>query len=191
MNIVKSKITLGFIIGAMFITALGLALVVQANPLKFANTSKSATATSTTTYITAGTATTTHQHDAYAQPSGFALNQAMLFIRHSASSSASVLRIYIEYSQDGVDWYQDAGTNSEGYASTTKPFDISRIQSFDNQFASTTAGWRTPGQFAATTTRAILVKTYTRFVRAVFVVPAGADPAGVWSEWVPIREVSE
>ena len=191
MNIIKSKLILGFILGAMFITALGIALVARANPLIFPSTSKSAAATTTHSYLTAGTATTTHQYDAYSQPSGFALDRAMLLIQHSASSSASVLRTYIEYSQDGQDWYQDGGTIADGYASTTKPFYLSAVQSYDNQFASTTAGWRSPGNRAATTTRAILVKTYTRFIRAVFVAPVGSDPSGVWSEWVPVRQHSE
>lgn len=191
-NKLKSKIVLGFILGAMFVTAMGIALVAKANPLKMPATSRSATATTTVTYMTTGRATTTNQYDAYQQsatvPSAYALDKATLFIFMSGSSTASTLRTYIEYSQDGTDWYQDGGTLAEAYATTTKLYDISQVQGYTLNFASTTAGWASPKALSATTTRAITVKTPTRFVRAVFVVPVGSDPLAVWSEWVPIRQ---
>lgn len=192
----KSRLILSLIAGAMIATALGLAHVAGANPLRFPPTSKSAAATTTLSYLTAGTATTTHQYDSYqitslSNPSAFALDRALLLIRLSASSTPATLRAYIEYSQDGIDWYQDGGTNADGFATTTKPIDISQPAAYDLRFASTTAGHGLPGATSATTTRAILVKTYSRFVRAVFTVPAGSQPVNVWSEWVPVRQASE
>lgn len=176
---------------AMLITAFLLVSVVEANPLRFGTSSKSATATTTATYISAGNATTTHAYDAYAQPSGFALDQAMLLFQHSASSTLSKVRVNIEYSQDGIDWYQDGGTSANGYATTSKPYNLTQVMQYENAFASTTAGLGAPAANAATTTRALLVKTYTRFVRAVFTVPTGDGAAAIWSEWVPVRQTSE
>lgn len=175
----------------MFFTALGIALIAKANPLKFPSTSKSATATTTVSYMTAGVATTTHQYDAYSQPSGFAVDHATLFVSQYASSTASAIDINIEYSQDGIDWYQNGGGFTDAYASTTKVFDIEQTSKMRFGFASSTAGLPSPVAKLATTTRAVSVQTPTRFVRAIFSVPVGSTPTAVWSEWVPIRQVVE
>lgn len=174
----------------MAATLLAIAGLAQANPLSFLSTSKSAAATTTQSFMTAGTATTTHSYDAYSQPSGFALNQATLLVQMGASSTASELRINIEYSHDNIDWFEDGGTLANNFATSSKPFDISQVNQFKLTFASSTpGGLSTVGD--ATTTRAILVKTPTRFMRAVFTLAAGSAGANVWSEWVPIKEASE
>ena len=174
----------------MFATFFGLFSLAGANPLKFPGTSKSAEATTTVSYLWTGNGTTTSPTlDAYSQPSAFAHNEATLFIQMGASSTASSMNINIEYSHDNIEWYEDGGTYS--VASTSKPFDISQVNQLRMTFASSTPNGLAAGASDATTTRAVKIATPTRYVRAVFTLVTGAAGANVWSEWVPIKEVSE
>ena len=187
----KSKLLLVMLLMAIFVTAIGVVGIASANPLRFGSTSRSATATTSPTYMTSGTATTTSPTlDAYVQPSGFALDRATLLVRMGASSTASILNINIEYSHDAVDWYEEGGTLVNGYATTSNPFYLTPVKNYVMNFASSTPGLGTLGSIG-TTTRAIKVETPTRYVRAVFSIPVGASASNVWSEWVPIRETSE
>ena len=198
MNITKSRLFLSGLLLAIAATILGIMNVASANPLRFPNTLRSATATSTVNYMAAGVGTTTSPTlDAFAQsstssgqPSAFAHDYATLFVQMGASSTVSALRINIEYSHDNMDWYEDTGSYYSGYATTTKPFDVGQVAQFHLGFASSTPG-RVATEGDATTTRAIKIATPTRYVRAIFSVPAGAEGANVWSEWVPIKQTSE
>lgn len=189
MKVLKSP--LAYIILTIFVIAFMIVIPASANPLRFGTIMKSATATSTVSYMTAGAATTTSPTlDAYAQPSGFALDRATLLVQYGASSTASILDINVEYSQDGVDWFEDGGNVNFESSTTTRPFFLTEVSKFRLSFASSTpGGMATAGD--ATTTRAVIVETPTRYVRAVFTVPVGAADGNVWSAWVPIRETSE
>lgn len=178
----------------VLVTTLFLSVVLpaSANPLRIGTSQRSATATTTVVAMTPGTATTTNTYDAYSQPSGFALNRATLFVQlGGATVPTATMNINFEYSNDGVDWYEVAGGYNFGWATSTKPFDLAQVFQYKFNFASSTAGLGVVPLTDATTTRAILVDTPTRYVRAIFSVPPGASNVNVWSEWVPLRETSE
>lgn len=183
----------GALIGALTCANvfLGGANIASANTLLFVPVTylnSSATTTAGTTYITAGTATTTFQLDTTALPGGFANDAATLLVRFTSTTSpTAILNINVEYSQDCIDWYEDGGVQVNSFATTTKPFYLA-VNQFVFNFASTTAGLAAPGAQFATSSRALLIKTPTRCTRAVFSVPIGSNPAAVFAEWVPIRQ---
>lgn len=188
MNIVKSKLFLPIIIVAMFATMMSIFTVASANPIRFPASTLSATATTTVTYIWPGRATTTSATlDAYTAPSPFANNYATLLVQMGASSTVSTLGINFEYSQNGNDWYEDAGMFSGGNATSTNY--VLAVRQVQLKFASSTpAGLATAGN--STTTRAIKVETPVRYVRAIFTVLPGTAGANVYYEWVPARETN-
>lgn len=179
-----------FILAAV---VLGLSVfgVARANPLFFAVTTQTATATTSPSYMTAGTATTTLTLDTYSSGNSRAAYSATLLIQLAASSTATTLRTNIEYSQDGVDWYQDGGSLFPNFATTSKPFDIGQVNQFSLTYASSTAGLGAVPASQATTTRAVKINTPTRYVRAVFTLPTGSAAGAVWAQFVPIKEVAE
>lgn len=162
--------------------------IAKANTLLFPYTTSTATATTTPSFMTPGTATTTLVLDSYTAPGGYANDAATLFIQLSSSSTPTALNTNLEYSQDGVDWFEDGGTMAANYATTTKPFDISQVNQFRLNYASSTAGLGPVSATRATTTRALLVKTPTRFVRAIFTIPIGFGNGSVWASWIPNRQ---
>lgn len=172
----KSKLLLAGVGVAMLFTAFGLINVANANPLQFKPTVQTATATSSVAYMTAGTATSTLTIDSNAPGQPFVTDQMALLIQNVASSTSSILNIAIQYSQDGIDWYSDNGT----VVATSTPFQIQVADTYT---------WTAAG--TATTSKALFVRTPTRFVRAVFSVPAGAAAGGVWAQWVPSRQISQ
>src|SRR5437870_5803479 len=97
---------------AVFLASLAPAGVAFANPSYFANGTSTAAATTTKAFMTPGTATTTTPvFDSYAQTAAGGLttksDYAGLLVRLSASSTATVLSVNVEYSQDGIDWYRN------------------------------------------------------------------------------------
>lgn len=191
----KLIIAFGILLG------IGTAGVVYGSPFTFlvpATTSNN-TSTTTTSYMTAGLATTTLTCDSYsvtcvttgaiARPLGY--NRAILLLQMVASTTGTTLRINTEYSQDGIDWYQDGGAAVENFATTTKPFDVSQVAQYNLNFASSTAGLgAVPNVVNSTTTRAIILKTPTRFIRAIFTVPIGSGAVGVWAQMTPSRDTN-
>lgn len=166
---------------------------VFANPLFFnAPYVSTAIATTTPSYMTAGTATTTLTYDTYASVGNItATLKGALLVQLVGSSTATVLNVNTEYSQDGIDWYQDAGLFNVGYATSSKPVDIGQVNQFTFAFASSTAGLGAVPALNATTSRAIPVSTPTRFVRFVFTLPVGSKSGAVWAQFVPQKEYAE
>jgi hypothetical protein len=181
---------------ALLITIIIVAIaipVVRANPLYFPTTVVTATATTSVSYLSAGTGTTTLTVNVYGQTSATnpgtntGLNFGTLLVQFAGSSTASVLRIAPEYSQDNVDWYQDGGVQAGNWATSTKPFDVSQANFFQFAFSSTSpAGSAVVG---ATSTRAFKVNVPTHFVRFVFTIPTGAMAGAVWAQFIPLKEV--
>lgn len=164
-----------------------MGFVAHANPVFFAQTAQLATATTSVTYMSAGNATTTLQYDSYTAGNPTAAQNATLFVQFAGSSTASTLKINLEYSQDGIDWYQDGGTfSSSEYASSTKSFDVSTVNQYTFQFASSTVGLVTTP--TATSSRAINVPTPTRFLRAIFSIPVGSSAGAVWPQIIPAKQ---
>lgn len=195
----RSKLFLPALLMAMFMTISGILFVpaAHANPLQFKPTVQTASASSTPAgafqgnFMTPGTATSSLAFDSYAAGQPFVTDQAALLLQFVSSSTASQVNINLEYSQDGVDWYQDGGTFENAFATSTKPFNLAQV----NQYilpssTSTVPGLGLPSATGATTTRAILVKTPTRFVRAVFSIPGGFGNGAIWSQWVPSRQIN-
>lgn len=144
---------------------------VQANRSYFVPSVTTAAATTSVDYMRTANATLTL--DAYTYQTG-AINSATLLIQSVASTSAAVQTITIDYSQDGIDWFNDE-------LSTTTT-------------AATIALNNTPGKYTITgnavssTTRiALSIPTPTRFVRAT--VATSTALSSVWMQWVPLREM--
>lgn len=146
---------------------------VHANPGYFVPTVQTATATTSISYMTPGTATTTLQYDTYNTGNNYATNYATLLARFAASSTPT-FAINLEYSQDGIDWYGNTLFNN---STTTAAYSLNVTNSY------------TFSPAASSTLRAIKIDTPTRFVRANLSV-AGSN-GGVWAQFVPNKERPE
>lgn len=167
------------------------AVSVHANPLFFAPAAMTATATSTPSYMTQGTATSTITYDSYnlvgtnqpvvSDPTGAA--DAALEVQFIASSTSSVLNIAIERSDDNLDWYQDeysfpVSTSTIGSSNINSPF------SFSWTFASSTVGGQpNSGNRIG---KILYVATPTRYTRAVFTLTG--TPGAVWAKFTPTKQ---
>lgn len=180
-----------FVLVLLALISIGLSKTVLASPSFKANSAKTSTATTTLLYMTPGTATTTVTYDSKEtagtnQTNGgntYLPNSALLKIWLKASSTATVLVTNIEYSDDAIDWYQDnLSTFAAGAIAIATP------NSFTWTYASTTVGGA--GVVATTDTgqKAILLKTPSRYIRAVLSV-TGKNGA-VYAEIAPTKEIS-
>lgn len=173
-NTYKALIVLGLGLMAVLATA----FVAHANPLRFPPAVSFATATTSVSYFTTATATTTLAvYDSYSNTgvvgaggSTQAMDKASLLIQFAASSTSSILRAKLEYSQDGVDWYGDnIIVPASGYNSI----------SIDNVYTWTAGG-------TATSSKLVNVPTPLRYVRATFAV-SGANGA-IWASIQPQKQ---
>jgi len=182
----------------MVFILMGIAVTAKANPSFYPGSAVYNTATSTGRYMTPGAATTTLVYDAYSisgtnQPASgntYAVNSAALLLQFSASTTASVLGVRFEYSQDGIDWYGDGAVN---LTATTTAYNVSINENFTWTFASSTIGGIRADQGLAgingtknRDNKIINIVTPTRFVRAI-VTLTGAN-ATVWGQIVPLKE---
>ena len=170
---IKPWVFISSILAALFLTALVFATQVHANPSGFVTLAGSATATTTRTFVTTTQNATSSALDTYTNyGSAYAFGSNQLLVQYEASSTSAVLGIRYQYSQDGIDWYDD---NYYNQATTTQTVDISQYTSYK---------W-TPVS-VATTSKLISVPTPTRYTRVIF-TETGANGA-VWYTWVPKRE---
>lgn len=163
--------------------------VAYANPSFFAPQAITSVATSSPAFMTPGLATSTLVYDSYNlngtnQPvvnDPTSAQSATLAIQLSASSTASVLTIGIERSQDGIDWYQD---NLNSLATSSLSDSITIPSTFTWTFASSTIGGvsNTGNRIG----KLINVSTPTRYTRFIFSL-TGANGA-VWAEVIPQKE---
>lgn len=163
----------------------------QANPTGFSCPAygPNGIASTSISYMTAGTATTTLVYDTYCvagsnQPNNGntnATNLLSLLTQFNASSTASILGITAEYSQDGVDWYQDNYIAS----STLGAYPIALPNSYSWTFASSTIkGLPNAGNLVGKLTR---LYAPTRYIRVVYTLTGTAG--AVWGEILPIKEL--
>lgn len=140
--------------------------------------------------MTAGTATSTLLFDTYCvngtnQPNTGNTNIAnklTLLTQFNASSTASVLNIAVEYSQDGVDWYQD---NYIAPLATTSPaVQLAVPNTYVWAFASSTLNG--VGNAGNRVGKVVQIQTPTRYVRVVYSL-TGTN-AAVWGELLPQKE---
>lgn len=143
----------------------------RANPSIFLTRVQTSTATSSPTQIFIATATTTLVFDAYANYDPVSGDSGTLLIQQTASSTASVVSVFFEFSQDGIDYYAD----SLDLASTTAGISLNSDRVY-------TWGAATVNR----SSKAIGFKSPTRFVRANIKQTAGTST--VWAEIIPKRQ---
>lgn len=180
-----NKILIG--IGILASALVSIPFIAGASTLYFPITSQTAVATSTLSYMTAGTGTTTPVYDAYSSGTQKKIDLASLFVQATASSTNTKYSIAFEYSQNGVDWYQDGSSNFQ-LSTTTGATNVSTANSVYFNFASSTLG----GVVSATApeNKIINVSTPVRFVRAVISLPSGSTNGAVWAQFVPAQQVT-
>lgn len=134
-------------------------------------------ATTTDAYMTPGTGTTTVSLDSYVNGTNQTVDSAVLTAIYTASSSLGIVKFNYEYSQNGIDWYED--NLNLPYATTTPLITGIGVQMpnvFTWGFASSTLG-TSKGQASVIggyTNKIFSVPTPTRFVRVNAYVPIGA-----------------
>lgn len=207
MNSLKINYTKVAILAVLAAIALvGSALIANpawANPTGWGTTAQSASATTSPSFMTPGTATTTVVYDSFqingtnqsqGGSSAFATDEAVLLVQMTASSTFTQMNISFEYSNDRVDWYQDNLLAMPAQEATTTPTrSIASANSVVWRYASSTPG---QGVVSATNNldmKALTVPTPTRYVRAIFTLAttSGAfiDNGAVWAQFVPKKEV--
>jgi len=101
-------------------------------------------------------------------------DSAVLLVQSTASTSASIQKLYFQYSQDGIDWFDDyVSTSTSSRTVTYNAFSPNAITINGSAVASTT-------RFA------LSVFTPTRYVKAI--VNATTASSSIWMQWVPRRE---
>lgn len=195
MNIVKRH-PVEFGIAALalvvIISLLSFGLTTHANPGGFPPGARTSVATSTPALMTPNTGTSTVVYDSYningtnQGTTGVTsdTDSASLLVQFQASSSVSKIKIAYEFSQDGVDWYQD-GTSIVFASTTTGVITPNIPNSFIWTFASTSLGGG-PITGNNLATEAFPVPTPTRYVRAVISDIAGT--VEVWAQFVPKKQ---
>ena len=145
--------------------------LVQASPSRYLAPITSATATTTVTQLAVGNASTTIAFDSYSNGRPYAFDSATLLLQVTASTSASVINMEYQFSDNNVDWYQ----NNLALPTATTTAQIGAYQSYIWTPATT-----------ATTTRAFTLPVPTRYVRVV--LHALTANSFVYSSIVPKQE---
>lgn len=168
---------------------LGVALFATpafANPFYAAGKARSAVATSTLSYMTPGTATSTVVYDSYEVNGTNQVNQGNLTIPNTiafavqgvGSSTALVINVACEFSEDNLDWYQ----NEIFLATTSNPVNISVPNTFTLTNATSTIG----GVAFNGIKKIVTCPVPLRYVRAVTTVTG--DKAAVWTALIPTKQ---
>lgn len=172
---------------AAILIVLAFATIAHANPFYVGTKARTATATSTLAYMAPGAATTTIVYDSYEQ---FGTNQAnsgnqtipntvALGIQGIGSSTASVISVTCEFSDDNIDWYQN-----ELFPATTS---VPQLLTFPNSFTFTNASSTIGGLTVANGYKKLLeCPVPLRYVRAI-ISDTGAS-AAVWATFIPTKQ---
>jgi len=180
----KNNIMKKIILTLALVSVFALTGVASAASLYFSPGVYSSTATTTPTFIGAGLGTSTLVYDTYNQGNNYATDKATLLMQLAASSTATVLNINLEYSQDGIDWYKD---NINYGATTTASVSLNTTANYSWTFASSTVGGiAVTAANGATSTKALIIPTPLRFVRTVFTMTGSAG--ALWSSIIPIKQ---
>lgn len=200
LNEIKAP-TVGFI-AIVLVAVVMFAVSTKANPLEFLlqNNGSTVSATTTVTYLTAGTATsTTNVYDTYANGNGntYATNNLALEVQFTASSTSSTLNWYYEYAQGtagancvntpaSCDWYTD--DTFQNASSSQQAISVVNPIKYSWTFASSTQGGGAPT--GAISNKVFLVNPVARYVRAVFTLPAGSTAGAVWAAFIGQKQAS-
>lgn len=179
-----------FLPAAVVLLGLGFANSALANPFYTGTKARTAVATTTVAVLTPGAATTTPLYDSYEvsgtnQTNGGNLtlpNTVAIVLQGAASSTATVINIACEFSDDNVDWYQ----NEIYAASTTGAVLISTPVTYSFTYASSTVGG---AALTASTNKFYKVfecPVPLRYVRAV-ITDTGTN-AVIWAAIIPKKQ---
>lgn len=182
----KKTSNLKFIIAILIVAVCGVGTIAYANPLYVGTKAQTATASSTLSYLTPGMATTTLVYDSYEQfgtnetNSGnqTIANSIALGIQGIGSSTATVINIACEFSDNGTDWYQ----NEIFPASTSNPLNIATPFSFTFTNASSTIGGIAFNGFK----KIMQCPLPLRYVRAI-ITDTGSS-TGIWATFIPTKQ---
>lgn len=199
------KYIISGVIGTLAI--LGTYGVVLANPSYSLTTTQTSSSTTSPMWIpTGGTATSSLVFDSYIAGKPTLTDKAVVLVQLAASTSpgTAYLKMNIQYTPDlsgfncavttsltasPCDWYEDGGNINPLFATTSKPFDISTVNQFTYAFASSTSSLGSiPIAGQATSTRAFIINTPTRYTRIVLSSPPGATSLSYWAQIVPIKQ---
>ena len=182
----------------------GFTMLVLANPLFMGIMSHTGTTTlpniATSTYALAtlrdGQGTTTLVYDAF-HLSGTNQTQAgstqipdqlTLNVQLFASSTRTQIRIAIEQSRDGIDWYSLARPVNELATSTV----VAAFSGYQFHFASTTGYHYDLAQVRRDFNRFYInIKPDMRFIRTVIWMPSDSMPGMIYAELVPTKQRPE
>jgi len=169
--------TKSFKISTIVIIAFVLMLAVTtkvtlANPYFFGIQTSTATATTTVASIAPGTATTTLVFDSFANGQQFAGDFATLLLQSTGSSTAAVVNVNFQYSQDNVDWYY----YNPLFGTATTSVNISSALTYSFTPASTSLQ-----------KNAIGTPIPTRYVRAV--ITASGTSSTVWASFIAKKQL--
>lgn len=163
--------------------------VASANQSTFCIGNQTSGATTSPTYMTAGTATTSLSLTntiSRCTDRSTALTEATLILQFTGSSTSATLNGNVQYSMDGIDWYE----NSLGdLASTSPSVSLSVAQTFQIKYASTTPGLGAAGANSINPNLRILkIPTPTQWVRVLFTLPPGSTNGAVWAMFIGKQE---
>lgn len=196
MKQIHPVVFIGSVLVAIFCTALLLyAVVAHADPSYFG--ASNSNATTTVTYMTAGTATTTEVYDTgLTNPS--AVDSSAFLFTFIGSSTASIANITFEYAHDTVgnckvtptacEWYSDDYLSVAGTTTPSLVIPLTNIRTYILPFASTTVGGLA-GNGNGRNTRILNVPTPTRYVRAVITLPAGSLNGAVYAQFLGKKQI--
>lgn len=157
---------------AVIAVSVGIVKTVKASPIYFPPTTQTALATTSPAFIGNGTGTSTLTFNAYFSGSPTAARNAVLLTQFAASSTSAILTMSIQYSQNGIDWYDNDLGSGNGTSTVT---DVSSAQTYK---------WTPVG--TATSSKAIYIITPTQYVRVVYSLLGAAG--AVWGQFVPEKE---
>lgn len=167
------KYVISSIFALALIAGLGAYQTAKANPIFFPPPTSSAAATTTQTAVAAGATVVLTSYDSFANYSTTGAEGVTFLIQNTPAANA-VLNLKFQYSDDGVDWYED----NVNVSTTTNVIALT---------APVTFTW-TPGT-TATSSKAFMIKTPTRFVRPVASSTTAAN--NLWVRFVPTKQRPE
>src|SRR3990167_3547149 len=191
----KKKIILSSLIVLILSVMIFKDHIVEAGAPYFIRVNATNTATSTLSYMTAGTATTSLIADIYKVNGVGEVSGDMdlrIAVQYTASSTASTLKWRYEYSNGSncqanpgnCDWYSESINNAAGTATTT--IETMTFKEYSWVFASST-----PGAILIPKDRALKIITVpilAQYVRVLFYMPNASLPGAVWAEVICVSQ---
>lgn len=184
----KKYILLGFTLTIAILVVGFNAFSAQANPSRITApdscTTSSSSATTSISYMTPGTATTSvscnlQRISAIAGGTDSVDSAVLVMQFHASSTALSELDWYLEYSQDGIDWYKENTSPVTGTTTTATPKNYAWRQ------YSTSTPYSSNGKATSSVDmKVISVTTPVRYVKATFTNPIGTSNVGVWASFI-------